>query len=141
MFSHDRTQIRQYYYQSWQRHQNNKTLDPLAQQVVVVIQEHPEYHALFNNPAILEQDYFPEMGETNPFLHLGMHLGLREQLATQRPAGIQAIYQQLCQTMSHHDAEHQMMDCLAEAIWSAQRAQRPPDEQAYLHCLQAKTRL
>lgn len=138
MFSNDRTQIRQFYYHSWQRYNNNETLDPLAQQIVAVIKEHPEYHTLLNNERILQQDYFPEMGETNPFLHMGMHLGLREQLATQRPLGIQTIYQQLCQQMSQHNAEHEMMDCLAEAIWSAQREQRLPDEPAYLQCLQAK---
>jgi len=138
MFSNDRTQIRQFYYNSWQRYKNNETLDPLAQQIVAVIKEHPEYHALLNDARILQQDYFPEMGETNPFLHMGMHLGLHEQLATQRPLGIQTLYQQLCQQMSQHDAEHEMMDCLAEAIWSAQREQRLPDEQAYLHCLQTK---
>lgn len=29
-----------------------------------------------------------------------------------------------------------MIDCLAEAMWLAQRQQQPPDEAAYLQCLQ-----
>ena len=78
------------------------------------------------------------MGEINPFLHMGMHLGLQEQVSLDRPSGIQAIYQQLGeQTGSVEKTEHAMIDCLAESLWIAQKEQLEPDEQKYLACLQA----
>lgn len=138
MFSNNRDELRQFYIDSWQKFQNQQALNPLEQQIVAVIQAHPEYHANLEQNNSLQQDYFPEMGETNPFLHMGMHLGLREQLATNRPNGIQAIYQQLQKKHGDHEAEHQMMECLAEAIWSAQKNNAMPDEVAYLTCLEGQ---
>ena len=92
-----RDQIRQFYCDSWEKHRNQKeTLTPLEQQVVALIKEHPEYHALLENKdASVSADYLPELGDTNPFLHLSMHLGLREQIITNRTPGISELYEQL----------------------------------------------
>jgi hypothetical protein len=137
MFGQDRQGLRNYYRSAWQKALAHQALDALEQQIVAVIAEHPEYQRIIENPASTEQDWLPELGETNPFLHLGMHLAIREQVTTDRPKGIRACYDQLCvQVQDALGAEHQMMDCLAEAIWQAQRHQQAPDEQAYLRCLQ-----
>ena len=37
-----------------------------------------------------------------------------------------------------HDARHDVMDCLAEMIWQAQRNGAPFDNAAYLDCLARK---
>lgn len=136
MFANDRDSMRRYYQQCWQKHQQQQTLDPLEQQIVQVIREHPEYHPHLKQNNNLQQDYMPELGETNPFLHMGLHLGLREQVATNRPSGIAELYQQLMIKYGNHEAEHRMIDCLAESLWLAQRNQTMPDEIAYLACLQ-----
>ena len=103
---------------------------------MAVIKEHPEYHALLENKEVsVNANYLPEMGDSNPFLHLGMHLGLREQVSTNRPAGIAELYQRLVALKGTHDAEHEMIECLAEAIWQAQQNQTPPDDITYLDCL------
>jgi hypothetical protein len=108
-------------------------MDALEQQVAAVIKEHPEYQrGLAQTDKILQRDYLPENGETNPFLHMGLHLGIREQVATNRPTGISTVYQQLVLKYGAHDAEHRMMDCLAESMWLAQRYNTAPDEAAYL---------
>ncbi|HEY9201593.1 MAG TPA: DUF1841 family protein [Gammaproteobacteria bacterium] len=134
MFGNDRNQLRQMYKTAWDKFQQQQALSPLEAQIAAVIKEHPEYHRDINQ---LEKDYQPENGDTNPFLHMGLHLGLREQLSTDRPAGIRQIHQQLlAQTGDPHAAEHRMIDCLAEAMWLAQSQQQPPDEAAYLQCLQ-----
>jgi len=137
MPSTDRDQLRQFYCDSWQKHLKQKEkLSPLEQQIVAVIKEHPEYHALLENKdASIQADYLPEMGDTNPFLHMGMHLGLRDQVSTNRPTGIAELYQTLVTLKGIHDAEHQMMECLAEMIWQAQQNQTVPDETAYMDCL------
>ena len=45
------------------------------------------------------------------------------------PAAFAGLAQRLG---SAHDAEHRIIECLAEAMWEAQRSGRPPDEAAYL---------
>ena len=92
---------------------------------------------LLTSTDISHKDYLPEAGETNPFLHMGLHLGLREQLQTNRPAGIQIIYKNLQQKLENqHTVEHQMMECLAQCLWEAQRNQSAPNEELYLEKLQ-----
>jgi hypothetical protein len=86
--------------------------------------------------ARLARDYTPEEGETNPFLHMGLHLGIREQIATNRPQGIAQIFNNLARQLGDpHAAEHQMIDCLAETLWEAQSRTTAPDEQQYLERL------
>ena len=133
MFGTDRNQLRQAYKMAWEKFLQKQVLTPLEIQISDVIKEHPEYHDFVNQ---LEKDYLPEMGETNPFLHMGLHLGLREQISTNRPKGITKIYQQLVKLKkSEHIAEHSMIDCLAEAMWSSQSNNTSPDEIQYIKCL------
>ena len=109
-------------------------MEPLEAQIADVITLHPEYHLALEQPeAALDRDYSPESGQSNPFLHMGLHLAVRDQLATNRPAGIREAFESIVRKLgSEHDAEHQVIECLAEAIWDAQRAGRAPDELAYL---------
>lgn len=138
MFGSDRNTLRKFYKDSWQKVQQGLPVDKLEQQIVTVIAEHPEYHAAILSDNAGQKDWAVESGDTNPFLHLGMHLALREQIATDRPAGIGRCYHELCiKTQEPLEAEHRMMDCLGEAIWKAQRNQTMPDETQYLACLQA----
>jgi hypothetical protein len=82
------------------------------------------------------RDFTPEAGQANPFLHMGLHLAIREQVGTNRPAGIASIHSQLCRRLGdQHEAEHRMIECLAEALWLSQRTGLPPDEPAYLDAL------
>ena len=97
----------------------------------------PEYHALLDQPErYKERDYLPESGETNPFLHLSMHLAIAEQLSVDQPPGIVERYQRL---LKHHgdpmQAQHAIIDCLGEMIWQVQRYQTAFDSAAYLRCL------
>lgn len=139
MFGNDRDSMRRYYLQCWNKFRQKLPMDALEQQVAQVIAEHPEYHPLLEKTeSALQRDYQPENGETNPFLHMGLHLGIREQAATNRPAGIAELYRQLVIKYGTLDAEHRMMDCLAESIWLAQRNQTAPDEAAYLDCLKKR---
>ena len=67
---------------------------------------------------------------------MGLHLAIREQSATDRPAGIAAIRAQLVERLADpHEAEHRMLERLAEALWLSQRTGRPPDEDAYVESL------
>ncbi|KTC98589.1 DUF1841 family protein [Legionella erythra] len=130
---------RQMFYSSWHKYRHAQPLLPLEQQIVNVIIDHPEYQAMLDNPSPEhEQAYFPELGQTNPFLHMGLHLAVRDQLATNRPAGIVAVYQQLLK--KYQDAlavEHLLLEKLAECLWQAQRTASYPDESQYLLALKS----
>ncbi len=141
MFSQDRNQLRQVFFQAWQKSKTKQTLEPMEKVIVNVLNLHPEYQSFFDNPdSNLEKDFSPEMGETNPFLHLSMHISIHEQLSINQPVGIQEIYQKILkQTNDPHEVEHQIMDCLGEMIWKAQRENRAPSEQDYLTCLNSKS--
>ena len=129
--------MREFFFHVWEKIQQQAPLEPMEAIVAEVIDIHPEYHACLNDrETSLHSDFKPEQGMTNPFLHMGMHIALKEQLATNRPAGIVAVYDLLLKKFGNaHEAEHQMIECLAESLWQAQRDNRLPDEQAYLECL------
>ncbi|MBL3600487.1 MAG: DUF1841 family protein [gamma proteobacterium endosymbiont of Lamellibrachia anaximandri] len=137
MFGGDRNQIRQVFVDAWQKRVQGKPLEPLEQMIAAVVAEHPEYHKLLDDrEAALSREFLPEDGESNPFLHMGMHISLQEQLSTDRPNGIAGLYQRLTQRIGDvHEAEHQLMECLAHMLWEAQVNKRMPDEQAYLECV------
>jgi len=140
MFSNDRTEMRKVFHDCWKSKQDGQVLDALQQMIVSVIEQHPEYHRLLEKVDNLDKDYNPAQGETNPFLHMSMHIALIEQITTNRPAGIRACHQQLTHSLgSVHDAEHRMMECLAEAIWLAQKNNEMPNETAYMDCLKKLT--
>lgn len=138
-FSQNREEIRRFYLQAWEKQKSGLPVEPLEAQIIDVINDHPEYHALLEQgEKELDRDWTPEMGESNPFLHMGMHLAIREQLSTDRPPGIRAAAKILLQQIKEgHATEHQMMECLGETLWHGQRKGAPPDEQAYLRCIQA----
>lgn len=138
MFYGDTIQeTRQLFFSSWEQFQQKKALSALEQQLVQVILDHPEYQSIIENRnKFQEHSYYPEFGETNPFLHMGLHLAIREQVVTNRPAGIKPLFQQLVQKYQDPLAvEHLMMEQLAECLWLSQKNNQPPDEQNYLSSL------
>jgi hypothetical protein len=111
-------------------------LEPLEAQLAAVIAEHPEYVTwLEAGEAALGTEFTPEGGQQNPFLHMGLHLAIREQVATNRPPGIAEVHQKLSARLGAHEAEHAMLEPLAETLWEAQKQGHMPDEQAYLERL------
>ena len=131
-----RDDLRRVYVESWRKRRAGLPIEPLEAQVADVIAMHPEYHAALEHDEAPARDYTPEGGQSNPFLHMGLHLAVRDQVATDRPAGLRAAFTSLAQRLgSAHDAEHRIIECLAEAMWEAQRTGRPPDEKAYLEAV------
>jgi hypothetical protein len=140
MFNPSRDQARDFLFDLWAKHQAKAPLTPLESLALDVVLRHPEYHpVLADRERHLERDWKPEGGETNPFLHLMMHVAIEEQLSIDQPPGIRAAVQALARRRdSEHDARHDVMDCLAEMIWNAQRHGVPFDNAAYLDCLERK---
>jgi Domain of unknown function (DUF1841) len=143
-FFHDqsRDQLRQMYIDSWRKYRERLPMEPLEAQIADIIELHPEYQTALEDPdKVLDRDYSLEGGQSNPFLHMGLHLGVREQIATDRPQGIRQAFIDVAHRFgSEHDAEHQMIECLAQALWEAQRSGLPPDERQYLESVQRLAR-
>ena len=141
MIIQDRDSSRRFFLDVWQKYQANNSLQPLEKFVLEVILEHPEYHKyLEDEESSLALEFLPDQGATNPFLHMGMHIAIREQVSTDRPPGIREFYQQgLKKLQSNHDLEHIIMECLGEALWKAQQDNTLPDESEYLECIKKIT--
>ncbi len=141
MYSSDRQQMRQPFIDAWRKTRERQPMTALELKISDIIGAHPEYHALLEHPEqALAQDWPPEHGQTNPFLHLGFHLSIREMAEIDQPTGFKLAYHRLCQkTGDPLEAEHRMMDCLSEALWRAQRDNTPPDSAALLACIQKHT--
>lgn len=135
IFGQDRDELRQMYADAWRKSQDGSMLTPLEAQIANVVEEHPEYHAVVEGDAA-ETDFPPHGDQSNPWLHMGLHLALREQVSTNRPDGIATIHSNVVRRGGNvHAAEHRMIDCLAETLWEAQSNNQPPDEQKYLERL------
>ncbi len=129
----ERDEIRQTWLAAWHKVRDRHPLSPLEAMLADVLAVHPEYHALLEDPAALAGEWRPAGIQANPFLHLGLHLALREAIAADRPPGLREISGRLHGFLGDaHAAEHRLMDCLAETIWEAARAGIPPDESAFL---------
>lgn len=136
LLPNDREGLRALYVEAWRKRRAGLPAEALEHQVADVIAEHPEYQPLLEQgPEALAREWHPEGGESNPFLHMGLHLALREQVTTNRPAGIAALHAALAARLGPHEAEHRMAECLAEALWQAQHNGVLPDERAYLDAL------
>lgn len=140
MFNPTRDEARQFLFETWRKRVVGELLSPLEDLTAQLIEKHPEYHdILLDAERHLERDYTPESGATNPFLHLMMHLTIEEQISIDQPPGIRAHFVRLTHKFeSEHDAQHQMMECLSEMIWQAQRNCTQPDAALYLGCLSSR---
>ena len=139
IFGQDRNELRKMYRDAWRKSRAGEILSPLEAQIAAVVDDHPEYQDVVASGAI-DADYSPDDGQTNPFLHMGLHLAIRDQVSMDRPAGIAAVHRTLAHRLGDgHAAEHRMLETLAEALWEAQQANRAPDERAYLERLQNLT--
>ncbi|HEX6638245.1 MAG TPA: DUF1841 family protein [Steroidobacteraceae bacterium] len=131
-----RDELRGLYRAAWRKFRQQQTLTPLDKQIVAVISEHPEYHVIIESAANDLANYSPRSGQLNPWLHMGLHLAIREQVATNRPHGIADVHARLARQLGDaHEAEHRMLEALAEQLWESQRANKPPSEMAYLERL------
>jgi len=133
IFDNDRTKLRVPFFETWRKMQAKESLEPLEQQLAAIILQHPEYHGILADKAAnLEKDYWPELGETNPFLHMALHQALYDQISNNRPAGIIGIYKTLCeQSGDPHTTEHQMVEVLTQTLWQMQQGENV-SEQDYL---------
>lgn len=127
--------VRRFFADVWQRRFEPLQLDAQQTRALRIVQAHPEYTQILENiEDYLDYEWLPEQGESNPFLHLSLHLSIQEQVAMDQPFGIRAIYETLCARYNDDwlRTEHNMMEALAETLWEAQRFGRGLDVNHYM---------
>lgn len=136
MFNPSRDQARRFLVDAWHKRRNKLPATPLETIAADIVELHAEYHAMLEAPDALQREWTPEQGETNPFLHLSLHLAIAEQLQIDQPPGIRAAFEHLlARRGDRHEALHVVLECLGEVMWRAQRDRQPPDSDAYLDSL------
>jgi hypothetical protein len=140
--AYTRDQLRQSYADAWRKHVARSPLTALEALIVDVLVLHPEYHALVqDSPTALAFDSAAGAAQENPFLHMGLHLAIREQISIDRPPGVRALLESHKVRLGDvHTAEHTLMESLAETLWEAQRSGRAPDEGRYLELARRRLR-
>jgi uncharacterized protein DUF1841 len=138
MFAPTRDEARRFLIDTWSKYRVREPLSALEAMAAETIARHPEYHAMLEHPdRYVERDWRPESGETNPFLHLSLHVAVAEQIGSDQPPGIRAQFERLLASRGdEHAALHVMLECLGEVMWSAQRHGTPPDAALYLACVE-----
>lgn len=141
LFNPTRDQVREFFFDLWAKSRAGAELTALESMALALVMEHPEYQGVLADPERhRDREWKPEGGETNPFLHLSLHLAIEEQVSIDQPPGIrEAVRKLAAKHGSEHEARHAVMDCLAEIVWQAQRNGAPFDNAAYLDCLARKT--
>ena len=134
MYNPTRDQARQFFIDAWRKHRERGPLTELEVIAADLVAHHPEYHALMDDPdSALSRDWTPEMGQTNPFLHLSLHLAIEEQLSIDQPRGLRAAFEaHFSRLGDRHHALHIVLDALAETVWRSQRDGAPLDGPAYV---------
>lgn len=137
MYGQDRRQMREVFFRAWQRHSAQQPLTGVEPLLISVALRHPEYHPLLQDPAANEErDWTVETGQSNPFLHMGMHIAIEEQVNLDQPPGVREHYHALLrQGLDGHAVQHRMMDCLGEMLRQAPGRPSGPDPRLYLDCL------
>jgi hypothetical protein len=140
MYAPTRDEARQFFFETWRKYRAAEPLAGLETVALQVLLDHPEYPPVVAAPERHgERDYSPASGEINPFLHLSLHLAIEEQLAIDQPPGIRAQYERLRARKGEHEAKHDVLECLGEVVWHAQRNAAAPDAEMYLECVRRKS--
>ena len=139
MFSPSRDEVRELFFRAWKNYREGVPLAGMEALALDVILQHPEYHGALSDPERTRgRDY---VDESNPFLHMSLHMALEEQLSIAQPPGIRRHWEALLRrSADRHEALHHALECLAETVWRSQRDNLPPDAAAYLSCLERRAR-
>ena len=141
MFHPSQADVRRFFCAVHAKTQAGAPMEAIETLASLWIAEHPEYHTdLSDVDAALARNYDATPDQTNPFLHLSMHLSISEQCSIDQPRGIRQAVELLAKRLDDglHDAHHATMDCLGQMLWESQRAGRPPDGDAYIACVQRR---
>jgi len=113
MYKLSRHQSRQFFFDTWHKYHHQELLSDMEKIALNIILLHPEYHSILDDTERYhDKDYPPEMGNTNPFLHMSMHIAIKEQLSIDQPSGIKERFNRL-------QKKNKMSTKQCTKLWSA----------------------
>lgn len=137
MTDNDPSALRKVYFDAWQKAQEKLPLTPIEAMIIDIIERHPEYHPIFDDPKnfhSLQTEKFQL--DHNPFFHLALHVTVLEQVSANRPGGIRKLYDQLLRKIGDRtETEHKIMECLAKILRSSFERDEAANEQLYLKAI------
>ena len=102
--SHTRDHLRQAYSDAWRKQVAGAPLTPLEAMIADVIGLHPEYQAMLQDTeAALDFEPNAAGAQENPFLHMGLHMAVREQVSIDRPPGVRELH---CRLQARYGGLH-----------------------------------
>jgi len=138
MFTPTREQVREFFVEAWRKYQAKEILSAIETVAAGIVLEHPEYHSLLSGQDVMTREFPPENGQTNPFLHLSLHLAIEEQLSIDQPPGICTAFDALRKLRGRHNAMHEVLECLGETMFKSMRDKTSPDGCTYLNSIRRR---
>ncbi|AGF49226.1 DUF1841 family protein [Candidatus Kinetoplastidibacterium galati] len=135
MFNPSLDQARYFFIEVWNKHKLSKTLTPIEKTTIACILEHPQFYKDLDNKESIKNSYNSNFPESNPFLHLSMHLAISEQLLIDQPCGIKAAYNKLITSNDPHTAIHKIIKCLTLTIQYSQTHRLELDSNKYMNLI------
>ncbi len=120
---------RKVFYDAWMRHQERLALSEFDQRLIQVMLKYPQYtHCITPEEIPVEEGL-------NPYVVMGAHLELSEQIALDRPQGVRKVFQDLVIRYDDQKAEKMMLDVLLSVLSQSYQRSEVPDYQVYLQLL------
>lgn len=140
ILGNQRENYRAVFFNAYKKYQKKLPLEPLEKQLLQIILDHPHYHFIFENEQNQKNDAWDKQLKENPFLHMSLHISIRDQLAMDQPKGILAIYHDLVLKVGDtHEAEHLMMQILVNTLREMMEKNMSDfDEELYLNAIRQK---
>ncbi len=140
VFTPTKEEVRRFFRETWRKHRAGEVLTPIEAMALDWIIEHPEYHDELANSGAEDSRVSrrgrPHQSVPAPVDAPGDRRAIVDRPATRHTGGVRAAR---AARGDAHAAAHEVMECLGEIVWTAQRAGQalPPEEMSarYLDCL------
>ncbi|MHA2621206.1 MAG: DUF1841 family protein [bacterium JZ-2024 1] len=103
----------------WERHKSGKKLRPDEQELLEILNLHPEWESIYNNPQKYMKHKFDPRKEEDPFVHILLHQMLRKQMKSKELPEMQGAYDRLKQKKGAKAAEEIILETFLEEVAKA----------------------
>ncbi len=119
--------------QIWEKAKGNFPLEGEEAFFAQVMLEHREHHPVFDMGEAAFKIDFSARRETNPFLHISLHVMAEQQIASRQPVETEEVFLALkAGGALRHDVIHKIGGALAQVLQDAFLKNKPIDEVDYL---------
>ena len=103
----------------WERSKNGVKLRPDEQELLEILQMHPEWEPIYSNPQKYSKYKFDPKKEEDPFVHILLHQLLRRQMKSRELPELQAAYDRLARKKGAKAAEEAILEIFLDEVFKA----------------------